>query len=197
MGVLASHRGKSKKSQGSLYFLWTRLARGHFLCGAAAPSRFGKTRLNICVFHQCSISGPERRSSSPLYGKSHMYAWVQVGASVTRRYAATFGIACHSALANCMANHACMYECMFVNILGALKGTELRWQREPKTQIFAENRRFSQIRPFSWKFQHLEAAGDRRKPQIFTGNRKRFSQKTAGNRRLGSVTLGPSPLARP
>ena len=32
--------------------------------------------------------------------------------------------------------------------LGALKGTELRLQREPKTQIFAENRRFSQIRPF-------------------------------------------------
>ena len=31
------------------------------------PNRFGKT------FHQCSISGPERRSSSPLYGKSHMY----------------------------------------------------------------------------------------------------------------------------
>ena len=28
------------------------------------------------------------------------------------------------------------------------KGTELRWQRRPKTQIFAENRRFSQIHPF-------------------------------------------------
>ena len=55
---------------------------------------------------------------------------------------------------------------------------------------------FSQIRPFSWKFQHLEGAGNRRKPQIFAGNR-RFSQKTAGNRRLGSVTLGLSPLARP
>ena len=63
-------------------------------------------------------------------------------------------------------------------------------------QIFAENRRFSQIHPFSWKSQHLEGAGNRRKPQIFAGNR-RFSQKTAGNRRLGSVTLGPSPLARP
>ena len=63
-------------------------------------------------------------------------------------------------------------------------------------QIFAENRRFSQIHPFSWKFQHLEGAGNRRKPQIFAENR-RFSQKTAGNRRLGSVTLGPSPLARP
>ena len=76
------------------------------------------------------------------------------------------------------------------------KGTELRWQRAPKTQIFAENRRFSQIHPFSWKFQHLEGAGNRRKPQIFAENR-RFSQKTAGNRRLGSVTLGASPLARP
>ena len=35
----------------------------------------------------------------------------------------------------------------------------------------------------SWKFKHLEGAG--------------FSQQTAGNRRLGSVTLGASPLARP
>ena len=66
----------------------------------------------------------------------------------------------------------------------------------PKTQIFAENCRFSQIHPFFCKFQHLEGAGNRRKPQIFAGNR-RFSQKTAGNRRLGSVTLGASPLARP
>ena len=69
-------------------------------------------------------------------------------------------------------------------------------EREPKTQIFAENRRFSQIHVFSWKFQHLEGAGNRRKPQIFAENR-RFLQKTAGNRRLGSVTLGASPLARP
>ena len=63
---------------------------------------------------------------------------------------------------------------------------ELRWQRKPKTQIFAENRRFLQIHPFSWKFQHLDGAGNRR-----------FSQETAVNCRLGSVTLGPSPLARP
>ena len=69
-------------------------------------------------------------------------------------------------------------------------------EREPKTQIFAENRRFSQIRPFSWKFKHLEGAGNRRKSQIFVEHR-RFSQKTTGSRRLGSVTLGPSPLARP
>ena len=55
--------------------------------------------------------------------------------------------------------------------------------RKPKTQIFAENLRFSQIHPFSWKFEHLEGAG----------NRRRFSQKTAGTFRLG----GPSPLARP
>ena len=79
---------------------------------------------------------------------------------------------------------------------GELKVTELRWQRPPKTQIFAENRWFSQIRPFSWKYQHLEGAGNRRKPLIFAENR-RFSQKTAGNRRLGSVTLGASPSARP
>ena len=75
----------------------------------------------------------------------------------------------------------------------AYKGTELRWQREPKTQIFAENRRFSQIHPFSWKFKHLEGAGNRRKPQIFSENR-RFSQKTRrkpqiGLRHLRSVTF--------
>ena len=39
--------------------------------------------------------------------------------------------------------------------------TELRWQREPKAQIFAGNRRFLQIHPFSWKFKHLEGAGSR------------------------------------
>ena len=72
----------------------------------------------------------------------------------------------------------------------------LRCQRKPKTQIFAENHRFSQVHPFSWKFKHLEGTGNCRKPQIFAGNR-RSSQKTAGNRRLGSVTLGASPLARP
>ena len=55
---------------------------------------------------------------------------------------------------------------------GALKGTELRRQREPKTQIFAKNRRFSQIYPFSCKFQHLEAAGNHR-----------FSQETEDFRR--------------
>ena len=55
---------------------------------------------------------------------------------------------------------------------------------------------FSQIHPFSWEFKHLEGAGNRRKPQILAENRT-FLQKTAGNRRLGSVTLGPSPSAQP
>ena len=68
---------------------------------------------------------------------------------------------------------------------GELKGTELRWQREPKKQIFAENRRFSQIHPFSWKFQHLEGAGNRRKPQIFAGNRRFFAE----NRRKPQIGL--------
>ena len=45
--------------------------------------------------------------------------------------------------------------------LGALKRTELRWQREPKTQIFAENRRFSPL------LLEIHALGGRRKPQIF------------------------------
>ena len=58
-----------------------------------------------------------------------------------------------------------------------------------QTQIFAKNRRSSQIHPFSWKFKHLEGAENRR----FSQKSEDFSQKTARNRRLGSVTLGPSP----
>ena len=69
---------------------------------------------------------------------------------------------------------------------GALKGTELRWQREPKKQIFAANRSFSQIHPFSWKLKHLEGADFRRKPQLFADN-QRFSQ--IGLRHLRSVTF--------
>ena len=57
-----------------------------------------------------------------------------------------------------------------------------------KPQIFADS-----------LLLEIPAFGGRRKPQKtadFAENR-RFSQKTAGNRRLGSVTLGPSPLAQP
>ena len=45
-----------------------------------------------------------------------MYVWVQVGAGVTRRYAATLGIMCHSVLAHYVASHTWMFECMFVNM---------------------------------------------------------------------------------
>ena len=64
---------------------------------------------------------------------------------------------------------------------GALKGTELRWQREPKTQIFAEKtadfRRFtpSPANSSIWRAQE-------------TAENRRFSQKTAD---------WASPLARP
>ena len=43
--------------------------------------------------------------------------------------------------------------------------------------------------------KHLEGAGNR-KPQIVAGKPKIFAE-TAGNRRLVSVTLGPSPLSWP
>ena len=56
------------------------------------------------------------------------------------------------------------------------------WAGHLKNADFCRNRRYSQVHPFSWNFKHLEG---------------RFSQKTAGNRRLGSVILGPSPLVRP
>ena len=48
---------------------------------------------------------------------------------------------------------------------GELKVTELRWQRTPKRQIFAENRWFSQIHPFFWK--SAKSKDFRRKPKIF------------------------------
>ena len=69
---------------------------------------------------------------------------------------------------------------------GALMGTELRWQSAPKTQIFAENRRFSQIHPFFWECQHVEGAGNRWKPQIFAGSRRK---PQIGLRHLRSVTF--------
>ena len=60
--------------------------------------------------------------------------------------------------------------------------------REPKTQVFATTG-FGRFTPSPgnssmWREQE-------------TAENCRFSQKTAGNRRLGFVTLGPSPLARP
>ena len=85
---------------------------------------------------------------------------------------------------------------------GALKVTDLRWQRTPKTQIFAENRRFSQIHPFSWKFQHLpfggrrkpqKTAGFRRKPKIFAENRRK---PLIGLRHLRCVTFSSAPNER-
>ena len=62
----------------------------------------------------------------------------------------------------------------------------------PKTQIFAENRRFWQIHPFSWNFQHLEGAGNRRKPQIFAGTedfRRNRRKPQIGLRHLRCVTF--------
>ena len=59
---------------------------------------------------------------------------------------------------------------------------------------FAENRGFSQIHPFSWKFKQLEGTGNRRKPQILAGNR-RFSQKTADHLTL-KLLRRPTPSHR-
>ena len=67
---------------------------------------------------------------------------------------------------------------------GTLKGTK---QRKPKTQIFAETRRFSQICPFPetssiWRAQK-------------TTENRRYSQKTEDFRRKPQETAdwGPSP----
>ena len=83
---------------------------------------------------------------------------------------------------------------------GALKGTNLRGQTEPK-------RSFSQIMSdfFSFRFSPFpgkkalgkrrsaqKTADLRRKPQIFAGNRRK-PQEPAENRRLAFAPLGLSP----
>ena len=74
-----------------------------------------------------------------------------------------------------------------IQSLGALKGTERRWQREPKTQIFAENRWFSQeIQAFGGRRKAQKIADFRREPKIFAGNRRK---PQIGLRHLRSVTF--------
>ena len=63
----------------------------------------------------------------------------------------------------------------------------------------ADFRRKPQIFADSPLLLEIQAFGGRRKPQKtadFRSENHRFSPKTAGNRTLGSVTLGASPLAR-
>ena len=79
-------------------------------------------------------------------------------------------------------------------IQAALKGTEgTKVTENPQNADF---RRKPQIFADSPLLLEIQAFGGRRKPQISAENR-RFSGETAGNRSLGSVTLGPSPSARP
>ena len=59
-----------------------------------------------------------------------------------------------------------------------------------KPQIFADSPLVLEFQAFGWRRKPQKAADFRRKPKI-------FAQKTAGNRILGSVTLGPSPSAGP
>ena len=70
------------------------------------------------------------------------------------------------------------------NVLCALKGTELRWQREPETQIFVENHRVSQIHPFSWN----SSIGEHSKPQK-TADLRRKPKNLAENRRKPQIGL--------
>ena len=58
-----------------------------------------------------------------------------------------------------------------------------------KPQIFADSPLLLEIQAFGGRRKPQKTADFRRKPQIFA--------EPAGNRRLGSVTLGASPLARP
>ena len=57
-----------------------------------------------------------------------------------------------------------------------------------KPQIFADSPLLLEIPAFGGRRKQQETADFRRKPKIFAG---------ISNRRLSSVTLGPSPLARP
>ena len=61
------------------------------------------------------------------------------------------------------------------------------------TLIFAENRRFSQIRPFFWRFKHMEGAGFSQKTDDF----RRKPQETADwalSPQVRHLWLGPSVL---
>ena len=85
---------------------------------------------------------------------------------------------------------AVMRACARVCQQGALKGTNLRGQTEPK-------RRFSQIFADSRLFLENKAFGKRRfsqKTLIFAGNRRK-PKEPAENRRLACVPLGSSPQA--
>ena len=58
-----------------------------------------------------------------------------------------------------------------------------------KPQIFADSPLLLEIQAFGGRRKPQKTADFRRKPKIFA--------ETVGNRRLASVTLGASPLARP
>ena len=57
--------------------------------------------------------------------------------------------------------------CVCVPKMLACRGLRVGPSTEPKTQIFAENRRFSHIHPFCWKFERLEGAGKLRETNDF------------------------------
>ena len=107
------------------------------------PCRFGKTCQNTyvpSVFHQWAR---EAELQPIVWQVTHVC--LSVGASVTRRYAATLGILCHSALAHCMASHACMFECMLVTCHRAqeCQGEDLRRRLAARTCGEDLRRRFA------------------------------------------------------
>ena len=57
----------------------------------------------------------------------------------------------------CAPDTDSLYEVSFLSMIQwrRQQSVALWWQRKPKMQIFAASRRFSQIHPFSWKFNHL------------------------------------------
>ena len=114
----------------------------------------------------CKSIAIQLPSVSPCFCKSMPFSWLEVAHTPP----------------SCMTYTSHLYHDAFQ---GALKGTNLRGQTEPKrrfSQFFADFCRFS---PFPRKRSIWET-------QIFAENR-RFSQETAGNRRLAFVPLGSSP----
>ena len=69
---------------------------------------------------------------------------------------------------------------------GALKGNDLRWQTRPNKQIFADGTADLRLFNPSKEFQHVRCVGNGRKAQILA-EKRRFSQKTAGERRLSFI----------
>ena len=77
-------------------------------------------------------------------------------------------------------------------LLGRAYGDGPKVTERAQNADFAENRRFSQIHPFSWKFQHLEGAENRRKPQETADHLRSVTFSSALPPKKGVLDIPPT-----